>query len=210
MVVLRIIFFVCNLPAYILETTLHHSGGHFLLRLPIYIIWHFVMATSSFIFAHVGIYFLAIPLAFCAMFADIGDIIWDFGDHFSKISLKRRLNIFGLIRGEIIFILSFAAIYYSLSCMFPTIVNERNEISGAFNQDLSIIDSIYFSVITATTVGYGDISPKNNTAKLASLLEALIGFFIVSILIAGFVSIWIVQQMDKNDSDGNENPRRRA
>src|SRR5687767_14757202 len=102
MVVLRIIFFVCNLPAYILETTiLHHSRAHFLLQLPIYIIWHFVIVTSSFVFTNKGIYFLAIISAFFAMFADIGDIIWDFGDHFSKISLKRRLNIFGLIRGEI-------------------------------------------------------------------------------------------------------------
>ena len=37
------------------------------------------------------------------------------------------------------------------------------------------IDSLYFSVITLTTIGYGDFSPKTDAGKLFTIIYILIG-----------------------------------
>jgi voltage-gated potassium channel len=45
-------------------------------------------------------------------------------------------------------------------------------------------DSIYWAFITATTVGYGDIRPKQRVSKLLSILIALVGVTFTGILVA--------------------------
>ena len=47
----------------------------------------------------------------------------------------------------------------------------------------SILDSLYFSVITLTTVGYGDISPKTPAGKIFTMIYVLVGLGLIS----GFV-----------------------
>ena len=44
-----------------------------------------------------------------------------------------------------------------------------------FLEDLSWIDSLYFSVITLTTVGYGDFSPATNAGKIFTIFYVLVG-----------------------------------
>ena len=58
------------------------------------------------------------------------------------------------------------------------------------NIDLSgnIINSMYYSIITFTTLGYGDITPTSLFLKVISSLEALLGAFSMGLLIAGFVN----------------------
>ena len=46
-------------------------------------------------------------------------------------------------------------------------------------EDWSIVDSFYFSVVTATTVGFGDITPDTDAAKLFSVLYIVVGIAIV-------------------------------
>ena len=43
----------------------------------------------------------------------------------------------------------------------------------------SWIDSVYFSVITLTTVGYGDFSPQTDAGKLFTIFYITIGIGIV-------------------------------
>ncbi len=45
-------------------------------------------------------------------------------------------------------------------------------------------DGLYWSFITATTVGYGDIHPSKNRSKTLSVLIALIGVILTGIIIA--------------------------
>lgn len=47
----------------------------------------------------------------------------------------------------------------------------------------SILDSIYFALITATTVGYGDIRPKQKVSKLIAVCIALLGLITTGIIV---------------------------
>lgn len=50
--------------------------------------------------------------------------------------------------------------------------------------DLSLIDSIYFTCVTITTLGYGDITPVTSFGRLWVTIQALTGFVVLSIFLA--------------------------
>lgn len=45
------------------------------------------------------------------------------------------------------------------------------------------LDGIYFSMITATTVGYGDIRPVSRISRLLSIFMSLIGLLLTGIVV---------------------------
>lgn len=62
----------------------------------------------------------------------------------------------------------------------------------------SWLDSLYFSVTTLTTVGYGDLSPHTNFGKIFTMLFIMVGLGIL----AGFINVMathvLTQRTDKN------------
>lgn len=48
----------------------------------------------------------------------------------------------------------------------------------------SWIDTLYYTIITAATVGYGDFTPKKNFSKICSILISLLGLIFTGILVA--------------------------
>ena len=48
----------------------------------------------------------------------------------------------------------------------------------------SRFDGLYWSFITATTVGYGDIRPVKRTSRILSIVIALVGLTFTGILVA--------------------------
>jgi hypothetical protein len=65
--------------------------------------------------------------------------------------------------------------------------------SIATNQPLVIQKTLtYFSFVTLTTVGYGDITPVHPAAKLLVMYEALIGQLYPAIILARLVSLQLV------------------
>ena len=56
----------------------------------------------------------------------------------------------------------------------------------------------YFSFVTITTLGYGDITPTSEIARSLALLEAVIGQIYLVVLIARLMGIHIAQSMKEN------------
>ena len=50
---------------------------------------------------------------------------------------------------------------------------------------------IYFSFVTLTTLGYGDITPVSATARSLAYMQAIAGQFYIAMLVAGLVSAYI-------------------
>jgi hypothetical protein len=48
-------------------------------------------------------------------------------------------------------------------------------------------ETLYFSFSTLTTVGYGDIIPVSNPARMLAMMEATTGVFYLAVLIARLV-----------------------
>lgn len=55
-------------------------------------------------------------------------------------------------------------------------------------------DWIYFSFVTLTTLGYGDILPLTFFARALAYMEAVVGQFYIAILVAGLVSAWLAEK----------------
>jgi len=62
-------------------------------------------------------------------------------------------------------------------------------------------DWIYFSFVTITTLGYGDITPLTQTARSLAVAEAIVGQFYIAVLVAGLVSAYISSKRDSNHRD---------
>jgi voltage-gated potassium channel len=64
-----------------------------------------------------------------------------------------------------------------------------------FEDDVSVGDGLWWAVVTATTVGYGDISPESWQARvMAGLLISIMVLGVVPLITAHFASKLIVDQ----------------
>lgn len=102
-------------------------------------------------------------------------------------SLERLLWVFGLLIGISIF--SFATDY---TCLYQF---EHSTFEGVSTYADSYIYNLYqffyFSVITFSTVGYGDIAPVSEIAKFVVMLEIFLSFFIIVFALANIKKIHI-------------------
>ena len=54
------------------------------------------------------------------------------------------------------------------------------------------ITALYYSFVTLTTLGYGDITPVSASARMLSVVEAIIGQLYIAVLVARMVGLNIV------------------
>ncbi len=58
-------------------------------------------------------------------------------------------------------------------------------------------DLLYYSFVTLSTLGYGDVTPVTPIARTLAYLEALFGQFYIAILVASFVGMHISHRHDQ-------------
>ena len=63
-------------------------------------------------------------------------------------------------------------------------------------QSMNGFNAFYFSFITLSTVGYGDITPLSRIARWLAALEAMTGLLYVAVLIARLVSLYSTPKTD--------------
>lgn len=59
-------------------------------------------------------------------------------------------------------------------------------------------DFVYFSFITLTTLGYGDITPVSGTARVLVYAQAVFGVFYIAVLVSSLVSIHLAANQGKD------------
>ena len=62
--------------------------------------------------------------------------------------------------------------------------------TNAGTRSINGFNGFYFSFITLSTVGYGDITPVSKVARMLAAMEAMTGLLYVAILIARLVSLY--------------------
>lgn len=88
--------------------------------------------------------------------------------------------------------LAWAFIFFTLELFQP----------GSFQmpqgQGIDLSHFSYYSYVTLTTLGYGDITPISTQARSLALLEAIMGQLYLAILVARLVGIHIAQGVSSN------------
>jgi hypothetical protein len=56
----------------------------------------------------------------------------------------------------------------------------------------------YFSFVTITTLGYGDIAPVSLLARSLTIVQALVGQVYIAIVIARLVSLQIAGEINRS------------
>jgi hypothetical protein len=56
----------------------------------------------------------------------------------------------------------------------------------------------YYSFVTLTTVGYGDVTPVSAAARTLAWMEAIAGQFYVAVIVAGLVSLMVANKSRTN------------
>ncbi|HYV35542.1 MAG TPA: potassium channel family protein [Gemmataceae bacterium] len=83
-------------------------------------------------------------------------------------------------------------VFYPGSLQGPTGVPLRIE-----DQDWRHFEFGYFSFITLTTVGYGDVTPINESARALAVVEAIVGQFYIAVLMAELIGKRVAQALSK-------------
>ena len=108
-------------------------------------------------------------------------------------------SIFGAICGYLLLGVAWALTYVMIqaanpdSFQFGTLIRHPME---QVNYSRSVF--IYYSFVTLTTVGYGDVTPLSISARTLSWVEAITGQLYVAVLIAGLISALVAKNLALN------------
>jgi len=108
-----------------------------------------------------------------------------------EISLN---TIYGAVCIYILIGLLFGFAYLMVEYFFPGSMNGLE--SGPWQRNLDNL--IYYSMITLTTVGYGDITPATPLTRFLAYMESGIGIFYTTILVASLIGMRLSAQQPQN------------
>jgi hypothetical protein len=107
----------------------------------------------------------------------------------SRTSRHRFLNRVGPLLLPSLLIVSIALLVIGFALIYlPRMPDEFNIDSEAKNHP--VIDSIYYSSVTLTTVGYGDITPRTTTMRLVALTEAASGITLITLALTYLIAVY--------------------
>lgn len=65
----------------------------------------------------------------------------------------------------------------------------------ASSHSMKGVTAFYFSFVTLTTVGYGDVTPVSNGARVLAVMEAMTGTLYVAVLITRLVALYTSEKL---------------
>ncbi len=145
----------------------------------------FVHSETSFIAASL---LMAVFMAMCTCF-----IIYD-------VLIRARVTLEtlrGVVCAYFLVAFIFAYIYLLLEYLQPGTFQVNGKISSFFAPERFFSYMLYFSFVTALTVGFGDIVPIQETGQTFVVIEGIIGQFYVAILVARIVSVYSLYTQKK-------------
>ena len=101
--------------------------------------------------------------------------------------------LFGSAAGYLLMGLTWATAYSWIERSNPGsfVINPANDLGAT---GMQWFDSIHFSFVTLTTLGYGEITPVSSLARSLSFLEAAAGVLYVAFFVARLVSGYMTKE----------------
>lgn len=95
-------------------------------------------------------------------------------------------SVYGAFCGYLLLGLAFAHVFCLLELLEPNSFQGAG-FSNQLSDDRRHFLLVYFSFLTLTTVGYGDITPNSDAARSLAATEAIMGQFYLAVLIAELI-----------------------
>jgi hypothetical protein len=111
-------------------------------------------------------------------------------------------SVFGAICGYLLLGMAWGVLYSMLDTVWPGSFEVGSRLAEQVQADKSRIHLFtYYSFITLTTVGYGDVTPLSVPARTCAWLEALTGQFYLAVLVAGLVGALLSKKSEPSKTD---------
>jgi hypothetical protein len=118
-------------------------------------------------------------------------------------------SVFGAICGYLLLGMAWGVLYSMLDTAWPGSFEVGSRLAEQVQADHSRIPLFtYYSFITLTTVGYGDVTPVSTPARTCAWLEALTGQFYLAVLVAGLVGALLSERPEAGETVGPSPPSR--
>jgi hypothetical protein len=91
-------------------------------------------------------------------------------------------TVIGSVAGFLMFAVAFGMLFMTIEDLIPGSFISAND---------GEVDLIYFSLVTISTLGYGDIVPFTPQARMLASMEAVFGQFYFAILVARLMSLYM-------------------
>jgi hypothetical protein len=103
-------------------------------------------------------------------------------------------GIFAMVVAYLLIAMVFSELYYVLLIWNPDGLHLLKPLDQISPRELRG-ELMYFSLVTLSTVGYGDVLPVSPMARSLASVEALIGQFYVAVVVATFVALFTTHSL---------------
>lgn len=218
-----LIFFHLALPALRMFVPPHHSfvAGIVVVALAIVLIFGMIFSVSQNPAVRTGAVLLAVP-AVVARGIDVvaPSAVWDAIAMLCMVAILFLIIFAGLrvlfrpmvvtintisasLCAYILMALAWAYMYALVDLFLPGSFAYSLDDNFVMNMgDGHAVYAVYFSLVTITTLGYGDILPVTPPAMALATLEAFIGQMYIAILVARLVSVYSAPTQGDSDKRG--------
>jgi hypothetical protein len=130
-------------------------------------------------------------------------LIWNLLHDLAQENRSTGERIAGALCAYIFIGIFFALIYAHMEYRQPgTFAISNQGIGAAASEESSLLPVFtYYSFVTLTTLGYGDVAPIAEHARTLAWLEALLGQLYLAVMVAGFVAVHISERMQGGRGD---------
>lgn len=173
--------------------TVIHKGAAFLAALALLIlglagaIFDFILPGEEFLLVRILVYIAFFAVTTCSILRDVFSYQTITNDHIN-----------GALCAYLMAAMMWGTLYVAIELIWPgsflaggNLINTAAS-EGGLAQGAQVL--FYFSFVTITTLGYGDITPINNPAASAAVLEAVLGQFYMVVLVARLVGVHVASR----------------
>jgi hypothetical protein len=110
-------------------------------------------------------------------------------DHITAELIYGSINVYLLVG------LSFAFLHALVEFIQPGSISDLASLSMG---EESIMPYVYYSFVTMTTLGYGDVSPVTGPAATIAYIEAIFGQLYIAIMIARLMGLYVAHESNQD------------